>query len=125
VEKKKNGCVRITKNSGKSCRPAERILQYKRLITATYLPHKKKLLIKRLQQNAVPIFIFIRLQQQQLFRQRKIKIALPFHQVEVSLPRWLHYYLTNENFVRKPIFNSPQQLHSVDLSAFLASYLIK
>jgi hypothetical protein len=38
---KKNGCVRVTKNSGKSCRPAERILQYKGLITGAILPHKK------------------------------------------------------------------------------------
>jgi hypothetical protein len=73
----------------------------KGLITATYLPHKKKLLSGY--SKCCPHFYLLRLQQQQLFRQRKIKIALPFHQVEVSLPRWLHYYLTNENFVRKPI----------------------
>jgi hypothetical protein len=53
----------------KSCRPAERILQYKGLITgATYLPHK---IIALATAKCCPhLFIFIRLQQQQfLFRQ--------------------------------------------------------
>ena len=52
---------------------------------------------------------------------RKIKIALPFHQVEaITTQDGLKYYLTNENFVRKPITYTPQQLHRFDLSPFLS-----
>jgi hypothetical protein len=32
----------------------------------------------------------------------KVKMALPFHQVEATQDA-LSYYLTNENFVRKPL----------------------
>jgi len=52
--------------------------------------------------------------------QRKIKLSLPFHQIEgMATFDGKFFYLTNESFVRKPISNNPQQLHSVDLSPFL------
>jgi hypothetical protein len=52
--------------------------------------------------------------------QRKIKISLPFHQIEgiESLDGKL-FYLTNESFIRKPFLNIPQQIHLVDLSSYL------
>lgn len=51
---------------------------------------------------------------------RKIKLSLPFHQVEgiESLDGKL-FYLTNESLIRKPILKIPQQIHTVDLSAYL------
>jgi hypothetical protein len=55
---------------------------------------------------------------------RKIDLKLPFHQIEgVATKDGLHYYVTNENLVRKPILNVPQQIHYFDLSALLNSYL--
>ena len=52
--------------------------------------------------------------------QRKIKLSLPFHQIEgIATFDGKLFYLTNESFVKKPIANNPQQLHSVDLSAYL------
>ncbi|WP_396179103.1 T9SS C-terminal target domain-containing protein [Flavobacterium sp.] len=57
---------------------------------------------------------------------RKIKLALPFHQVEgIATKDGLHYYLTNEAFQRKPLISVPQKLHSIDLSDYLKSYLLK
>lgn len=57
---------------------------------------------------------------------RKIKLALPFHQIEgIATDDGLNYYLTNEQFRRKPFISVDQQLHKVDLSTFLKSYLEK
>lgn len=51
---------------------------------------------------------------------RKIKLKLPFNQIEgLATEDGNLFYLTNESFIRKPIFNVPQQIHSVDLSRFL------
>lgn len=57
---------------------------------------------------------------------RKIKLKLPFHQIEgISTKDGLHYYLTNENFEIKPFINVPQKLHQLDLSKYLSNYLDK
>lgn len=51
---------------------------------------------------------------------RKIKVGLPFHQIEgIATKDGLQYYLTNENFNRKPFIAIPQQLHKLDLSMYL------
>ncbi len=51
---------------------------------------------------------------------RKILQSLPFHQIESieSIDGKL-FYMTNESLIRKPFFNVPQQMHSVDLSSYL------
>lgn len=52
--------------------------------------------------------------------QRKIKLSLPFHQIEgIATFDGKRFYLTNESLVRKPIINNPQQIHLVDLSSYL------
>lgn len=52
--------------------------------------------------------------------QRKIKLSLPFHQIEaIATFDEKTFYLTNESFIRKPFLNIPQQIHSVDLSSYL------
>jgi len=57
---------------------------------------------------------------------RRIKLRLPFHQVEgVATENGLQYYLTNENFSRKPFINKHQKFHKVDLSGLLKGYLEK
>ena len=57
---------------------------------------------------------------------RRINVKLPFHQIEgIATKDGLHYYLTNESLVRKPILNVPQQIHYFDLSSILNSYLHK
>jgi len=55
---------------------------------------------------------------------RKIDLKLPFHQIEgIATRDGLHYFLTNESLVRKPILNVSQQIHYFDLSLVLDSYL--
>ena len=57
---------------------------------------------------------------------RKLKVALPFHQIEgIASNDGLHYYMTNEKFTKKPFITTIQQLHAVDLSILLESYLLK
>ncbi|WP_316633676.1 T9SS C-terminal target domain-containing protein [uncultured Flavobacterium sp.] len=57
---------------------------------------------------------------------RKIDLKLPFHQIEgITTKDGLHYFITNEALVRKPILNVPQQIHRIDLSPILNSYLHK
>ncbi|MFH6994362.1 T9SS C-terminal target domain-containing protein [Flavobacterium sp. FlaQc-48] len=54
---------------------------------------------------------------------RRIDIKLPFHQIEgIATRDGLHYYLTNESLVRKPIINVPQQIHYLNLSSILSHY---
>lgn len=52
--------------------------------------------------------------------QRKIKLSLPFHQIEgIASFDGKQFYLTNESFIRKPFLNIPQQMHLVELSSYL------
>jgi hypothetical protein len=100
----------------------------KGLITsATYLAEKKLLVLCGYNTILSPfIYLFYDYNDSDFFsgNKRKIKISLPFHQMEgISTQDGLHYYLTNENFTRKPIINIPQQLHEFDLSMFLINYL--
>lgn len=100
----------------------------KGLITsAINLPDRNLLVLAGYGKTLAPfIYLFYDYNDSGFFsgNKRKIKIALPFHQMEgISTQDGLHYYLTNENFARKRIINVPQQLHQFDLSAFLANYL--
>ncbi|MFN2423888.1 MAG: T9SS type A sorting domain-containing protein [Cryomorphaceae bacterium] len=56
---------------------------------------------------------------------RKIALSLPFHQVEaVTSTTGLMYYITNEFFSQPPFVIVPQQLHRINLSAYLADHLL-
>lgn len=58
--------------------------------------------------------------------QRRIDLKLPFHQIEgITTKDGIHYFITNESLVRKPIINTPQQMHYLDLGSVLNSYLHK
>lgn len=100
----------------------------KGLITsATYLPQKKLLVLAGYSKLLSPfMYLFYDYNASGFFsgNKRKIKIKLPFHQMEgISTQDGLQYYLTNENFNRKPLPQIPQMLHQFDLSIFLANYL--
>jgi len=57
---------------------------------------------------------------------RRIPLKFPILQIEgITTQDGVIYYLTNESLVRKPIINVPQQIHRVDLSPLLNSYLHK
>lgn len=118
----------IPKIPGKYIAKLKESYDIKGLITAaTYLPKKKLLVLCGYNTLLSPfIYLFYDYNDSGFFsgNKRKITIALPFHQMEgITTLDGLHYYLTNENFARKPIINIPQKLHRFDLSAFLTNYL--
>ena len=51
---------------------------------------------------------------------RRFSLNLRFHQIEgITTTDGKIFYLTNESFVKKPIANNPQQIHTFDLSSYL------
>ena len=96
----------------------------KGLITgATYLHNKNTIVLTGYSKLLKPfIYLLSDFEGNQFFlgNKRKIKLELPFHQVEgIATNDGVHFYFTNEKAVRKPLFNVPQQLHEIDLSSYL------
>jgi hypothetical protein len=125
---KKTSVYVIPKIPGKHVAQLKESYDVKGLITsATYLPEKKLLVLAGYSRFLSPfIYLFYDYNNSGFFsgNKRKINIALPFHQMEgISTQDGLHYYLTNENFAKRPIINIPQKLHQFDLSSFLTTYL--
>ena len=51
---------------------------------------------------------------------RKIKLKLPFHQIEgIATEDGSTFYISNESTIKKPIVNTPQQIHKLDLKKYL------
>lgn len=51
---------------------------------------------------------------------RKIKLKLPFHQIEgIATEDGSTFYTSNESTIKKPIVNIPQQIHGLDLKKYL------
>ena len=52
--------------------------------------------------------------------QRRINFSLTYHQIEgITTLNGKHFFMTNESFMKKPIINNPQQIHTFDLSTYL------
>lgn len=127
-KKKRTSVYVIPKIPGKYIAKLKESYNVKGLITAaTYLPQKKLLVLAGYSTFLSPfIYLFYDYNDSAFFaaNKRKINIALPFHQIEgISTQDGLLYYLTNENFIRKPIINIRQKLHQFDLSTFLTNHL--
>ena len=99
------------------------------ITSATFLPEKKLLVLAGYSRFLSPfMYLFYDYNGSSFFsgNKRKISIALPLHQMEgITTKDGLHYYLTNENFSRRPIVTISQKLHLFDLSAYLSKYLKK
>jgi len=100
----------------------------KGLITgATFLENKKLVVLCGYSRKLRPfVYLLYDYKGYNFFsgNKRKIKLKLPFHQIEgITTSNGLDYYLTSEAFSRKPIIEDPQQLHELDLSAYLKLYL--
>ncbi|MBF4508042.1 T9SS C-terminal target domain-containing protein [Flavobacterium sp. JLP] len=105
-------------------------LDVKGLVTgATYLESKKLIVLCGYSKVGKPFLYLLYDFKNNLFlsgNKRRIELPLSFHQIEgIATSNGLNYYLTNENLVRKPIINVPQQIHHFDLSSILKSYLHK
>jgi len=55
---------------------------------------------------------------------RRVNISIPFLQVEgIASMDALTYYVSNESYVKEALTNTPQQVHIIDLSPYLAEHL--
>ncbi|MDR7210682.1 T9SS C-terminal target domain-containing protein [Flavobacterium piscis] len=100
----------------------------KGLVTgATYLESKRRIVLCGYSKKGKPfLYLLYDFNNQAFLSGNKRRIALPFSflQVEgITTTDGLHYYLTNEALIRKPVLNVPQQIHHFDLSPILNSYL--
>ncbi|WP_347049959.1 T9SS C-terminal target domain-containing protein [Flavobacterium olei] len=105
-------------------------LDTKGLVTgATYLENKKLITLCGYTKAGKPFLYFLYDFKSPDFlsgNKRRIDLKVRFHQIEgIATKDGLHYFLTNESLVRKPVINVVQQIHYFDLSSFLNSYLHK
>ncbi|OXA84948.1 hypothetical protein [Flavobacterium hercynium] len=96
-------------------------LNTKGLVTgASYLASQKRLVLCGYTKIGKPfLYLLYDFKDNDFFsgNKRRIDLQLPFHQIEgITTTDGIHYYLSNESLVRKPILNVPQKLHWIDLS---------
>lgn len=108
-------------------RAGEQIAQLKNtfdtrgLVTgATYLENQKTIMLCGYSKIGKPFLYLLNNFKDHDFlsgNKRKVDLKLPFHQVEgITTKDGIHYFITNEALIRKPILNTPQQIHYLDLS---------
>lgn len=52
--------------------------------------------------------------------QRRINFSLTYHQIEgITTLNGKQFFISNESYIKKPIINNPQQIHTFDLSSYL------
>lgn len=120
----------LPNQSGNHVAQLKHTLDTKGLITgATYLESKKLIVLCGYSKTGKSFLYLLYDFKNDDFlsgNKRRINLKLPFHQIEgIATKDGLHYYLTNESLIRKPILNVPQQIHYFDLSTVLNSYLHK
>jgi len=124
----KTSIYALPNQSGNHVAQLAHTLDTKGLVTgATFLESKKLIVLCGYSKLGKPFLYLLYNYKNNDFlsgNKRRIDLKLPFHQIEgIATKDGLHYYLTNEALVRKPILNVPQQIHCLDLSSILNSYL--
>ncbi|MDQ6471043.1 T9SS C-terminal target domain-containing protein [Flavobacterium sp. LHD-80] len=116
--------------------PGNHIAQFKQMLDtkglvtgATYLESKKLLVLCGYSKLGKPFLYLLYDFKNNDFlsgNKRRIDLQLSFHQIEgIATTDGLHYYMTNETLIRKPIINVPAQIHYLDLTPVLNSYVHK
>ncbi|MFY0481002.1 T9SS C-terminal target domain-containing protein [Flavobacterium sp. PLA-1-15] len=127
---KKTALYALPKQPGNHTAQFKSELDTNGLITgATYLEDKKLIALCGYSKQLKPfVYLLYDYKENDFFsgNKRKINLALPYHQVEgIATQNGLQYYISNEYFRLKPIINTPQQLHLLDLNTLLQLYLNK
>lgn len=120
----KTSVYALPKKSGRYIAEFKKTIDAQGLITgATILPSKKGVVLCGYSSIMQPFVLLLYGYQNNDFwsgNMRKIKIKLPFHQIEgITTEDGKLFYITNEATVKKPFVNTPQQFHTIDLSSFL------
>jgi len=94
------------------------------LITgATAVPSKNQIVLCGYSKLLQPFVLLLYNYQNDDFwtgNKRKIKVSLPWHQIEgITTKDGSTFFLSNEAMLRKPFIDTPQQIHTIDLSPFL------
>ena len=123
---RKTSIYSVPKTPGNYTAQHQETLNVKGLITdATVLPRKNGIVLCGYSKTLQPFVFVIDDYQNNAFwkgKKRKIKIKLPFHQIEgITTDDGKIFYLTNEATIKKPFINTSPQLHTIDLSSFLKS----
>lgn len=126
----KTGIYTLPKQAGNHIAQLKQTIDTKGLVTAaTYLESKKLITLCGYTKLEKPFLYLLYDFKKNDFlsgNKRKIKLQFRFHQIEgITTADGLHYYLTNESLIRKPLLNVPQQIHFINLSPILNSYLYK
>ncbi|WP_264563537.1 T9SS C-terminal target domain-containing protein [Flavobacterium sp. N3904] len=121
---KKSSVYCMPKNPGNHIARHKQTLNVEGLITgATALPNKKGIVLCGYSRMLQPFLYLLYDYKNHDFlagNKRKISVALPFHQIEgIATEDGALFYLINEATIKKPFLNTPQQIHSIDLSPFL------
>ncbi len=126
----KTSIYTLPNKSGNHTAKLKETLDTKGLVTgATYLESKKLIALCGYSKKGKPFIYLLYDYKNYDFlsgNKRRVWLKLPFHQIEgITTIDGLHYYLTNEALIRKPVLNVRQQIHYLDLSPILESYLDK
>lgn len=120
----KTSLYALPKKSGTYIAEFKETIDAQGLITgATVLPSKKGVALCGYSQLLQPFILLLYDYSNNNFwtgNKRKIKIRLPFHQIEgITTNDGNLFYVTNEATVKKPFVNTVQQMHRIDLSPYL------
>lgn len=118
----------LPKNPGTHIAQLKETINVDGLITgATYLPSRKLMVLCGYSKTVQPFLYLLYDYRESDFlsgNKRKINISLPFHQIEgIATQDGLHYYVTSEALIKKPILTIHQKIHLLDLNTYLESYL--
>ncbi|WP_236025424.1 T9SS C-terminal target domain-containing protein [Flavobacterium geliluteum] len=124
----KTSIYSLPKQSGNHTAQLKNTLDTQGLITgATYFAAKKRIVLCGYSKTGkLFLYLLYDFKNNDFLsgNKRRIDLKLPFHQIEgIATEDGLYYYLTNEALMRKPILNIQQQIHRIDLSSILSSYL--
>ncbi|WP_428229866.1 T9SS C-terminal target domain-containing protein [Flavobacterium sp.] len=126
----KTSIYAVANKSGNHVAQLKHTLNTQGLVTgATYLESKKLIVLCGYSKIGKPFLYLLYDYKNNDFlsgNKRRITIKHTILQIEgIATKDGLHYYLTNESLVRRPVINVPQQIHYLDLSSVLSQYLNK
>ena len=120
----KTAIYTLPKKPGKYVAQIKKSLEVNGLITGATLIESKNTIVLCGYSKKLKPFVYLIYDTKNfnfsLANKRKIQLKLAFHQIEsIASPDGKQFYLTNESFVKKPFFNTLQQIQTFDLSAFI------
>jgi hypothetical protein len=119
----KSGVYVLPKNPGNYIAKLKNTLKVRGLITGATMTAKNEIVLCGYTKTLKTMIYLITDLKDFNFsaaNKRKIKLSLRFHQIEgITQKNQELFYLSNESFIKKPIANNPQSLHTINLSKFL------